>query len=67
MAPRKTFNGFPVYGEGEKCDGCGAVQHAEAKDEPAGYVLTCPACDRVGCDECMPMGRGVPCLDCENA
>jgi hypothetical protein len=27
--------------------------------------MTCPRCDREGCHECMPFGRGVICPECE--
>lgn len=68
MTERRKVNGFPVYEDGEKCEGCGAVQKLDPKypDDPAGYVLTCPECYKVGCDICMPNGRGCVCPDCEN-
>ena len=27
--------------------------------------MTCPQCDREGCSECLPFGRGVICPECE--
>lgn len=58
-------NGFPLWPDA-KCDACGH----DASDDPNGecyaYKLTCPVCGREGCDECMPLGRGVACPDCEN-
>lgn len=67
---RKELNGYPIYEDGEKCEGCGAVQHQTEEDkangDPAGYVLTCPQCYRPGCEECMPAGRGCICPKCED-
>lgn len=62
---RRLVNGFPVYEEGEECEGCGAVQHKGEEDDVAGYYLECPTCGEPGCEECMPMGRGVECPSCE--
>jgi hypothetical protein len=66
---RKRLNGFPIYEDGEKCEGCGAVQHQTEADkkngDPAGFVLECPECYRPGCEECMPAGRGCKCPECE--
>lgn len=62
---RRRVNGFHVYEEGEKCEGCGHVQHQGPEDDCAGYYLECPECCRAGCEECMPMGRGVACPECE--
>ena len=28
-------------------------------------LVECPNCLRLGCEECMPGGKGVPCSDCE--
>jgi hypothetical protein len=62
-------NEYPVYRDGDRCEGCGAVQIQTAEDRaagfPAGYRLECPVCYRPGCEECMPAGRGCPCPDCE--
>jgi len=67
--PRRRVNGFPVYEDGEGCEGCGAVQHQTPQEkedgDPAGYYLECPGCCKPGCEECMPSGRGVPCPECE--
>lgn len=64
---RRRVNGFLVYEEGETCDHCGAVQHAGPEDAGvAGYVLECPECYRPGCEQCMPMGRGCKCPECED-
>lgn len=52
---------FPLW-EDRKCGGCGEL---DKTDEPA-YRLTCGSCGYEGCETCMPMGRGIPCLDCEN-
>lgn len=51
-----------VVWEDRKCDYCGYV---DTTDEPA-YRLQCPSCDREGCEECMPAGRGCVCPECEN-
>ena len=72
-AERRRVNGFLVYEEGEKCVGCGAVQHAEkpasgmpsSVEQVAGYYLECSSCGKPGCEECMPLGRGCACPDCE--
>jgi len=68
-ASRRRVNGFLVYEDGEKCEGCGAVQRQTKEDkangDPAGYVLECPECYCPGCEECMPLGRGCACLSCE--
>ena len=68
---RRRVNGFQVYEDGEACEGCGAIQHQSAEDkangDPAGYYLECPECCEVGCDECMPSGRGVVCPKCEES
>jgi hypothetical protein len=64
---RRRVNGFLIYEDGERCDGCGAVQKLDLKypDDPAGFILECPECYRPGCEECMPAGRGCKCPDCE--
>ncbi|MBM4370899.1 MAG: hypothetical protein FJ098_04550 [Deltaproteobacteria bacterium] len=52
-----------TYDDGDECPYCGAVQ--AGTDEDPAYVYTCPLCEREGCSECMPAGRGVPCPECE--
>jgi hypothetical protein len=44
------------------CAHCGHVE----KEEDGLYYLECPGCEREGCDECMPMGRGCLCPECED-
>ena len=63
MIPNKPNLMFPVW-EDAKCGYCG---HDASKDpaDPYLYRLQCPECYRDGCDECMPLGRGCKCLDCE--
>jgi hypothetical protein len=29
-------------------------------------VYRCPACDREGCDYCIPLGKDGPCPECED-
>ena len=41
------------------CDYCGYEVDTD-------YIFTCPKCDREGCSECMPMGRGCVCPECED-
>jgi hypothetical protein len=64
---RRRVDGFLVYEEGEKCLHCGKEQHQGSEDSVAGYLLECPECYRPGCEECMPMGRGCKCPECEDA
>lgn len=64
-ATRRRVDGFLVYEEGEKCAHCGKEQQQGSEDSVAGYVLECPECYRPGCEECMPMGRGCKCPECE--
>jgi hypothetical protein len=54
---------FAVWPD-RKCDHCGH-QTSDTSDEPFSYRLTCPECGRDGCEECMPMGRGCACPECE--
>lgn len=54
--------GFLMWKD-RKCGHCG---HQEGGDEPA-YKLDCPDCGRDGCADCMPMGRGCTCPECEEA
>jgi len=67
---RRRVGGYPVYEDGERCAGCGAVQLQTQEDKdagaPAGYYLECPRCYRPGCEECMPAGRGCLCPVCED-
>lgn len=56
---------FPTWPNG-KCGHCGH-QADPNSTEPYLYELACPECSRDGCDECMPLGRGCRCPDCENA
>ena len=53
---------FRVYADDETCPYCGATKPDD--DEPW-YALECPTCLRDGCHECMPMGRGCECPECE--
>ena len=57
-------NDYPLWPDA-KCGEC----HHDASNDPNGdcylYKLECPSCGKVGCDECMPAGRGCPCPDCE--
>lgn len=46
--------------ESESCPHCGADL-----EEDDGKILQCPQCDREGCSECMPAGRGCICPECE--
>lgn len=43
---------------------CGYCGHKEDEEPP--FYLICPVCEREGCDDCMPMGRGCACPDCED-
>jgi hypothetical protein len=48
------------------CSHCGAKLDAEDLELIARHgPVTCPRCDRDGCNECMPFGRGVICPECE--
>ena len=61
--PKKpTAPQFPEW-EGRKCGWCGKRDNT---DEPA-YKLQCPECLRLGCEDCMPMGRGCICPECEGS
>jgi hypothetical protein len=31
------------------------------------FRLVCPGCERIGCPQCMPAGRGCDCPECEGA
>lgn len=48
------------------CPYCGAQLDAEELRivDRIGW-MTCPSCDREGCSECMPAGRGCLCPECE--
>ena len=49
----------PVFKVWEtRCGYC----HVKSEDM---YVLTCHDCQREGCPECMPAGRGCICPQCE--
>ena len=69
----KTFNGFEYYTKGDTCPHCAAKQKGDPDDDGTmgypkdfgGYFLECPECYRIGCDECMPCGRGCICPECE--
>lgn len=71
----KTYNGFPYYEKGSTCPHCGRVIELEPEEAEGGnypedfgdYYLQCPECYREGCSECMPMGRGCMCPECEEA
>jgi hypothetical protein len=59
---KTTEQGFMVWDD-ETCGHCGYV---ETDPEEHAYYLVCPDCGREGCDDCMPMGRGCPCPECED-
>ena len=51
---------------------CGYCGYKETEKDPddgilLAYHLVCPRCYRDGCEECMPLGRGCICPDCEDA
>jgi hypothetical protein len=46
--------------DGGKCYNCS--ESIEPK-----YRFHCPVCDRDGCPECIPAGRGCLCPECEEA
>jgi hypothetical protein len=46
-------------------DTCGYCGYEDESGEGL-YYLICPTCAREGCDECMPMGRGCSCPECED-
>lgn len=65
---KKQIN--PIYITwADNCDYCGSRPRNQTLtpgcDEKDFYVLTCPECDRVGCPDCMPAGRGCMCPECE--
>lgn len=60
-----TMTRFAVWPD-RKCDYCGH-QTPATDDEPFSYRLACPECGRDGCEECMPMGRGCLCPECEES
>ena len=45
-------------------DTCGNCGYEDDSGEGL-YYLVCPCCEREGCDECMPLGRGCACPECE--
>ena len=52
----------------EPCPYCGTTpDDEELKLLAAKGRLTCPQCDREGCYNCMPSGRGCCCPECEDA
>jgi hypothetical protein len=57
---------FPVW-EGAKCGACGHDASNDPNGERYLYKLTCPTCEKEGCDECMPAGRGCECPECEES
>lgn len=50
------------------CEHCGAKLGDEYQIliQSHGY-LKCPTCERLGCPECMPAGRGCQCPECEGS
>jgi hypothetical protein len=60
----KPDNNFPLWPDA-KCGSCGFNASKDPNGDCFLYKLTCPTCEKVGCDECMPAGRGCNCLDCE--
>jgi hypothetical protein len=53
--------------EPETCPHCGEVRDAEELGlQKTWGPLVCPKCEREGCFECMPMGRGCKCPECED-
>lgn len=57
---------FPVW-EGAKCGACGHDASNDPNGERYLYKLTCPTCEKEGCDECIPAGRGCECPECEES
>lgn len=49
--------------EDHKCGHCGFLD----KSDEIAYRLQCPECYRDGCEDCMPMGRGCICPECEES
>jgi hypothetical protein len=51
----------------EKCGHCEAKLDEEDLELRKSFgPLTCPECDRDGCGQCMPSGRGLLCPECES-
>lgn len=51
-----------------RCDHCDEPLSKEELDlEVVHGALRCPTCERTGCGECMPAGRGCMCPECEEA
>lgn len=55
---------FAMWKE-ERCGFCGKEAGKLADPDNLPYRLVCPICLRDGCEECMPMGRGCECPECE--
>jgi hypothetical protein len=50
----------------ESCPYCNRIQDKEEVEIIRKHgPLRCPVCDREGCFECMPAGRGCICTECE--
>lgn len=48
------------------CDTCDVPHDEEYTEIIATFgLLICPQCEREGCPECMPSGRGCLCPECE--
>ena len=52
---------WPTW-ENNTCGECGYRD-----DKEPSYLLECPSCGKLGCDECMPAGRGCACPECEES
>lgn len=53
---------FPRWWQGS----CQTCEHTPEDEGENPFILKCPGCSRLGCHNCMPMGRGCICPECED-